>query len=78
MRRSTVVRKDKATISDVGRFKWRGFKHVYKTRNTSLSCRVHSAYNLSMQNGHPQNKQAMKLDKAKKKIYSLLVDASLP
>jgi hypothetical protein len=71
MRRSTVVKKDKAAISDVGRTKRQGLQHVYKSRNTSLSCRV----NLPMQNGHTRSKQATKRHEAKKKIDSLLVVA---
>ena len=79
MRRSTVVKKDKAAISDIGRTKRQGFKHVYKSRNSSSSHRVHSAYNLSTQNGYSRSKQAVKRDNAKKKkIDSLLVVASSP
>jgi hypothetical protein len=79
MRRSTVVKNDKAAIFDVGSAERQGFQHVYKSRNTTSSRRGRSAYNLSMQNGYPQSKQAMKRDKAKKKeIGSLLVVASSP
>jgi hypothetical protein len=57
MRRSAVVKKeDKAAISDVGSTERQGFQHVYKSNNTTLSRRVHSANNLSMQNGYPRNK----------------------
>ena len=61
MRRSTVVKNDKAVISDVGSAERRGFQHVYKSRKTTSSRRVRSAYNLSMQNGFPQSKQAIKV-----------------
>ena len=79
IRRSTVLKNDKAAISDVGSAERQGFQHVYKLRNTTLSRRVSSAKNLSIQNGYPQSKQAIKRDKEKKKkIDSLLVVASSP
>ncbi len=40
MRRSTVVKTDNSSIFDVCSTKERGFQHVYKSRNTTSSCRV--------------------------------------
>ena len=72
MRRSTVGKTDNSAIFDVDRAEKRGFQHVYKSRNTSSSCRVQVAYNLSGQYGYPWSKQAMKRDKAKKKKIDCL------
>ncbi|KAI2507634.1 hypothetical protein MHU86_6821 [Fragilaria crotonensis] len=72
MRRSTVGKTDNSAIFDVDRAEKRGFQHVYKSRNTSSSCRVQVAYNLSGQYGYPRSKQAMKRDKAKKKKIDCL------
>ncbi len=72
MRRSTVVKSDNSAIFDVGSTKERGFQHVYKSRNTTSSCRVQVAYNLSVQYGCPRSKQAVKRDKAKKKKIDCL------
>ncbi len=53
--------------------------NTYTNRGTQLRAAVCSAYNLSMQNGYPQSKQAIKRNKAKMmKIDSLLVVASSP
>jgi hypothetical protein len=52
--------------------------NTYTNRGTQLRAAVCSAYNLSMQNGYPQSKQAIKSNKAKMKIDSLLVVASSP
>ncbi len=68
MRHSTVVKTHNSAIFDVGSTKERGFQHVYKSRNTTSSCRVQVTYNLSVQNGYyPRSKQAVKRDKAKKR-----------
>jgi hypothetical protein len=41
-----------------------------------LSCRVQVTYNLSVQNGYPRSKQAVKRDKAKKKRIDCLQQIS--
>ena len=51
----------------------RGFQHLYKSTTTNSSRRVNEAYKVTMRNGAPKSKKAIRWDKAKtKKIGSLM------
>jgi hypothetical protein len=64
----------------------KGFQHVYKSRKTTSSLRVHAAHKVTLKNGTPQNRNAMKrdtkkkekLDKLKEVVYSPSHSLELP